>query len=341
METMSAETVLVEILGSHGRVQARERVTLTSETRSFTIGRSVQADFALDDPYAAAVHVSVEISPDGRLMVSDHDSINGIIVSGKRIHRAQKLELTDGVLQIGHTRLRVRTEYELLAPEKLDQIVPASLIRTPAFIVAFGGLICLLQLVYSGWLGAPRDLVTTLVTSLISAMLAAGVWIAFWALLSRVLQGEWRWLRHAAILLGIAAVFVSLDGLLELGWFMFSLPQWSTRAALVGAIAFGFALYLHLTHASSISKRRAALVACIVPALSGGAGHWVQERFQVRDVNHISASLRVYPPSLRLSSASSIDSYFLAAAALRAAADKKRKSIPSDDESADNEDDDG
>lgn len=338
---MSVETVLIEILDSHGRVQTRERVALTDGTRSLTIGRGVNADVTLDDAYAAALHVYVEVTPEGRILVSDPGSVNGIVVAGKRHHGAQNFELTDGAIQIGRTRLRIRSAHEALAPEKPDHIEPASLVRSPAFIAAAGGLVCVAHLAYSSWLGAPRDLATTVVTALISAMLAAGTWVALWALLSRVMQGEWRWLRHSAILLGVAAVFVTFDGLLDVGWFMFSLPQWSTRAALVGAIAFGCALFLHLTHASNISLRRAALVACIVPALSGGVGQWVQERAQMRDVNHISASLRVYPPSLRLRAAGSVDEYFGSAAGLRETADKKRKAMrDDDDESGESTDDD-
>jgi hypothetical protein len=339
METVSAETVLIEILDSHGRVQTRERVAISSGTRTFTIGRSVNADVTLDDAYVAAIHASIEAAVDGKILVSDWGSVNGIVVSGKRHHGVQNFELTDGALQIGRTRLRIRSMHETLAPEKPDQIVPASLVRNPAFVAAVGGLICLAQLIYNSWLGAPRDLATVIVTALISAVLAVGVWVAFWALLSRVMMGEWRWLRHAAIILGVAAAFVTLDGLLELGWFMFSLPQWGIRAALVGAIAFGCALYLHLTRASNITPRRAMLVACIVPALSGGTGQWVQERAQMRDVNHIGTSLRVYPPSLRLRAAGSVDDYFGAAATLRDAADKKRKAMPGEDEGESADDD--
>ncbi len=336
---MSIETVLIEILGSHGRVQTRERIALTGEKRTFTIGRGVHADVTLDDAYAAATHVSIEVTPEGKILVSDQGSVNGIVVAGKRLKSAQNLELADGALQIGHTRMRIRSAHETLAPEKPDQIEPASLIRSPAFIAAVAGLACLAQLIYNGWLGAPRDLASTIVTTLISAILAVGVWIAFWALLSRVMMGEWRWLRHAAIILGVVAVFVSLDGLLELGWFVFSLPQWSTRAAWVGAIAFGCALYLHLTYSSNITARRAALVACIVPALSGGTGQWVQERYQVRDVNYIGASLRVYPPSLKLRAAGTVDDYFRAAADLREASDRKRKAMLGDDEGGEADDD--
>lgn len=339
---MSAKTVLVEICSVHGRVLARERVTLARDAHAFTIGRSAHADVTVDDAYVAAIHASVEITPEGKVLVSDLGSVNGIVISGKRHHGARNLELANGdMLKIGHTRLRVRTAHETLAPEKPDQIEPASIVRNPAFIAVVGGLACVAQLAYSEWLAAPRDLAAEIVGALITAMLAASAWVAFWALLSRIVQWEWRWLRHAAILAGVVAVVIALDGLLQLGWFAFSLPQWNARPILIGAIGFGCALYLHLSHASNISPRSAALVACIVPALLGGTGYWVLERQQTRNVNNIGASLRIYPPAVRVRSAGSVEAFFRDAAGLRSGADAKRAAMPSDEDAGEAKDDDG
>lgn len=326
------DVVLVEILDSHGRVHLRERVTLSTERRSFTIGRAVSADITLDDAHAAALHAAVETAPDGRLLVSDLDSVNGLVVAGKRQRGVRNVEIPDGLLQVGRTRLRLRTSRETLAPEKPDNLRPASMLQDPAWLAGIGAVVGVAQVGYTTWLGAPRDLITLMVTAIISAAAAAGVWVAFWSLLSRVLCGEWRWLRHAAIFLGVAAVFFAINGALELGWFVFSLPQWTSRAAWVGAIAFGCALYLHLIHASNIATRRAAMVACIVPALSGGAGQWVLERQQMQNVNHIGTTLRIYPPSLRLRAAGTVDEYFQSTATLREAADKKRKASRTDED---------
>lgn len=342
MSSDGVTMVLIEILDSHGRVQSRERIALSDDKPTFTIGRSVNADVTLDDAHTAALHASVTLTPDNKILARDLGSVNGIVVVGKR-HRAtsdaQNLELTDGLLQVGRTRLRIRTAHETLAPEKPDQLRPASLLHDPAWIAGIGALAGAAQLIYGNWLDAPRDLATLVVTTLISAVLGASAWIAFWALLSRVILGEWRWLRHAAIFLGIAAIFVAINGLLELGWFMFSLPQWSTHAAWVGAVAFGCALYWHLTQASHITARRAAMVACILPALSGISSQWVLDRNQMQNVNHIGTSLRIYPPALRLGSAGTVDDYFKTAAELREAADKKRKATPADEDDGETSDD--
>lgn len=331
---------LIEVLDSHGRVHWRERVALDGEKRRFTIGRALDAEVTLDDAYAAARHCEIEMTPEGKLLASDLDTHNGIVIGGKRHHGAKGIEVPDGLLQVGRTRLRVRTSHDTLAAEKADQLRPASMLHDPAWIAGIGAVAGITQLVYSNWLGAPRDLTSVVVTTLISALAAAGLWVAFWSLLSRVILGEWRWLRHAAIFLGVAVIFYAVNGLLDLGWFAFSLPHWANRATWAGAIGLACALFLHLTNASNITPKRAALIACIVPALSGGASQWVQDRAQMRDVNYIGTGLRIYPPALRLTGASTAGDYFAAASQLRDTADKKRKAMPTDDDEADAGDDD-
>jgi hypothetical protein len=319
---MSAERVVVEALDGHGRIQWRERVALDSERRTFTIGRSPEADVALDDPYAAALHASVEVTPDGRLLASDLGSVNGLIVGGKHCGNACGLALPDNTLQVGRTHLRVRTGHEPLAPEKPYRLLASSPVRGPAWIAAAGAVASGLQLFYMNWLGAPRDLTISLVTSLSLAVSIAAVWVAFWALLSRIMQGEWRWLRHAAIYLCISAGLVAVMGVVDLGGFMLALPLPSNRHIWIGAVALAVALFLHLTHASNLAASRAAVVACGIPLLLAAGSHWLQGRSLVRDVNYIGAYMRIYPPALRLRSSDTLEDYFNTAGSLRGLASK-------------------
>lgn len=333
---MTAETVLVEVCGVQGKVLARDRVVLDAGRRAFTIGRGVNADVTIDDDYAAPLHASITVTPEGRILVSDLGSRNGIVVSGKRHQGVAALELDDGMLKIGHTRLRVRTGNESLAPEKPDQIAPASLLRNPALLAAFAALACAGELAYSKWLDAPRDLAAELVKDLILALLAAGVWITFWAALSRMTQWVWRWSLHAAILLGVVAVFYAVDGVLEFLLFLIGAPPWTTRAVWVSGIAVASAFYLHLLGATSMSARTAAVIAVLVPALFGGTIYWIVQHEAARDVDYIASKPRLYPPALRLRAGGSVDDFFRGdAAGLRARADEKRIELPAFDGIAD------
>lgn len=328
---MSAESVLIECLDSHGRVSRRERVAICADKRTFTIGRSMQADVILDDDQAAPLHAALEITPQGRILASDLGSINGIIVAGKRHRQACALALADNMLQIGRTRLRVRTAQETLAPEKPDRSRPASLLRHPAWVAGAGALAVGAQMIFATWISAPRDLAEGIVFSLSIAALVVAAWVAFWALLSRVMVSSWRWLHHAAIFLGVSALFAATDDMLDLGWSLFALPPWGMRVYWLGAVALGCTLLLHLMHASSLTFRRAALVACIVPALLGGTSVWLLDRTQGHDVNHIDADLRIYPPALRLRASGDVGEFLKGAAALRQAADRKRAAVKGDE----------
>lgn len=331
MESVTPELLIVETLGSHGRVQTRDRVPLTAHKRHVTIGRSPQADVILDDAYAAALHVSVEVTPDGAILASDLGSVNGIGVAGRRYKGAQQLSVPNGLLQIGRTRLRVRLSNEVLPPEKPDHAAIAPERGSPSWAAGAGGIVCAAYVAYSAWLDAPRDAATTIVVAFIPALLIAGAWLSLWALLSRVTQGEWRLVWHSAILFSVVAGYVLSINFLDLAWYVSSLPRWEPRDAVIGAMAFAVALHWHLTHASGLSRRRSILIAILLPATVIGAGLWIQSRTQERDVNHIGIRERLYPPALRVRDAGNVEDYFKRAARLQARADTRRRAIPDDD----------
>ena len=323
------ETVVVEVLDQHGRVCQRERILVTPDRRRFTAGRSAAADVMLDDIYAAAIHAAFEVTADGRILVDDLDSINGIVVDEKRSHGVKGLALTAGTLQLGRTTLRLRLAAEVLAPEKPDHAGRSG--RSIGRIAVAAIAACILFVIYFAWLGAPRDLATTAAAALTTSLSAAAGWIAIWALLSRVIQGEWRVEIHAAIFFCVAAGLLLFDSLRDIVWFSLALPSGVMFDLLLGMAAVALALYLHLTYASNMKARSAALGAILLPLLIGGSGAWVQTRNQARDVNHIGVREQIYPPALRLRAASSLDSYFDGASELKTAAEKKRRAMPSDE----------
>jgi hypothetical protein len=130
---------------------------------------------------------------------------------------------------------------------------------------------------------APRDLTMNVVSALSLAASIAGVWIAIWGLLSRPILGEWRWLHHSAIYLGISTAFVAVLDDIDLSGFVFALPLPGNGNIWIRAAALGLALYLHVRYASHPAASRAMLVACGIPIMLAAGGHWLQIRAQVRD----------------------------------------------------------
>jgi hypothetical protein len=328
---MTAETILVEAFDRHGRALFRERIALTDGHGRFTVGRSVSADITLDDTHAAPLHVAIDVLPGGRLRASDLGSLNGIVVGGHRHRDARDLDLSDNAIQIGTTRLRVRTAHETLAPEVPDTTAFTALLHRPGWLAAAAAGAVALQAGYEGWLGAPKDLTETIITAL-SLLAAVTVgWVSIWALLSRVVLGEWRWLTHAAIMLATSLIYPVLDGAFDIGRFAFALPAWRNQMAWLMGLSFAVGLYFHLIYASHLSRRRAAVAAVLAPALILGGGTWFWERSASHDVNRTEASGRIYPPALRIAKASALDAYFTDIAGLRATAEAKRRAAAADD----------
>lgn len=331
MEVMSDAAFVVEVLDHHGRAQARHRFSLHDGLGAATVGRGMAADVMIDDAHAAALHARIDIDAEGRVRVSDLGSVNGLWVDGKRQRGAQGLLLEGGGFQIGRTRIKVRTAAETLPPEKpegLGQLDFASA-SSRVSLAAGGGFV--LYGVYTAWVEAPRDVLAAMVTAVAFSLGAAAVWITAWALLSRMLTGEWRWLRHAAVFFGVMVAAGAIEGLAELGWFALSLPAWDGRALLIGVLGFGGLLYGHLSNSAHLSRRQAIAVAALLPLFVGGTALWVQARNDARNVNHIGLEERVYPAALRLRSGAALDDFFSRAADLGERAEKKRKEVPADD----------
>ena len=70
------------------------------------IGRSPEADLAIDDPYASEFHARVGLQDD-RVVVHDLGSTNGTYVNGRRVTNPTTVSRGDTV-QIGKTTLEVR-----------------------------------------------------------------------------------------------------------------------------------------------------------------------------------------------------------------------------------------
>lgn len=329
---MSNVTVLIDYLDENGQLQFRERLVLSSGKRTFTIGRSVDADVTVNDGHVAALHAMLEITPDGHVLATDLGSVNGLIISGKKFQQARGESLPGNLLQIGGTRMRVRSTLEQLAPEKLLGAPAASLRLKPVWIASASMVVVAAQSLFECWVGAPSDWETSIVIGLGVIALATAVWVTMWALLSRLVRHEWRWSYHAAIALAATAVLTAIDGMLDLGWFAFALPPGGMRGAWMAVIALGFMLYLHTIYVSDGGKRRrTALLAGIIATVLGGGGIWFMERYFARDVNYIDAQHRIYPPAIRMRMAGSVEDYFKRAGTLRTAADAKRDALQADD----------
>lgn len=101
--------------GTRSEGTAAELVVLTGESETdrvrirpqgHVVGRSVDADIQISDPYSSEFHARVGIQ-DGQVVVHDLGSTNGTYVNGRRVTSPTSVSRGDTV-QIGKTILEVR-----------------------------------------------------------------------------------------------------------------------------------------------------------------------------------------------------------------------------------------
>jgi len=75
-------------------------------TNVTVLGRSDEADVALDDPYASEFHMRL-VAQDNGIMLHDLGSTNGTYVNGRRVVAPTQLRKGD-TIQVGKTVMEVR-----------------------------------------------------------------------------------------------------------------------------------------------------------------------------------------------------------------------------------------
>ncbi|PYM75731.1 MAG: hypothetical protein DME03_10465 [Candidatus Rokuibacteriota bacterium] len=280
--------MVVEVLSGHHRVRTRYHFGAVGGEARCTVGRSVACDVVLDDPFVAAVHARISVDAEGRVTVTDLESINGIEIAGRRRHGGEPAELDGGVFRVGHTRLRVRTAREVVAPERADRGGSAWWSRgTELKALAAGSVVSIAVTVFEVWTSTtqPRELSTALVTTLLALLGLTGLWIALWALASRVAFGESRWVRHAVIVAAAYAVVSVVTGLVDVvngalglhlspvvGPLLVAIAVWIALWALASRVAFGESRWVR--HAVIVAAAYAvvSVVTGLVDVVNGALG---------------------------------------------------------------------
>jgi hypothetical protein len=317
---MEAVSVVLEVLDDHGRVAARHRLQL-ADGNAVTLGRAVDCDIMLDDSHVAARHASLRLADDG-VRITDLGSVNGITLNGKRTHGTSDALLTTPELQLGRTRLRVRTSAETLAPEKAD--VESWRLGSLLWLSALGAVLVYGATAYDAWLRAPDNLSPVIGEGWLGMTAVLAVWISAWTLLGRINSGEWRWALNAAVCLvalAVSDVVLRLVGVLV---FATQSTHSESLTLILTALVVATAGYAQLRAVTRVRPRRLAVIAAVVTLVAFGATTWFSSQRSARNVDSVEPMATLYPPALRLVKGSDPEALFARAAALREEAERKR-----------------
>lgn len=249
--------LIIEVLNPRtGAVTSRRRVA----AMPFTIGRALDNALVLEDPHVDARHaVLAADEASGDLILEDLGSVNGLQT---RLHgRAVRLRVRSGAeVRLGRTTLRFRDESDPIPPA-----IP--LHGTAAGPQAFSGaalpriLFCIgvfALLGWTSWLGTTARSGASEALGLTLA-LAGGtaLWAGAWALVSRSITHQGRFLTHLTIASFLTLLTMMLGTADE--WVDFLWPDgrgWDVTNALLSLGLLAASIALHLAVATYLSPAR-------------------------------------------------------------------------------------
>lgn len=281
-------------------------------TAQLRIGRALDCEICIDDPHLAPEHALLAIGPEPLAQLTLLPSLNGAQQGRRRYAAGEQLPWpADGLLQLGHSRLRLRHAAAALAPERALLHAPRSL------GLLLLGLAALVLVAWETWLGLEPGANWLAyggpVLGLAGVLL---VWSGLWSLLTQLFQRRFPFFAHLRRAL-VYLIVIQLGGLLlpALG-FIASAPGLLLPAKLLVPLA---SVGLVYAHARDVWPRARFVLKTF---LAGGVLMWLamgwtrQENLQHRWREPYLSTL--LPPQLRAAPLRSVDALMQDAAALRA-----------------------
>ena len=257
----------VERLDGKGGVVERFPI----ESFPIKIGRAYGNDVILDDPYVCPAHVAIAPDEQGRLMVTDLESVNGLRESAWEKPVAS-LEIRSGSqFRIGHTQLRYCGVDHALVPTLVDRDSRRLWLNSPYTAVIVGVAVFLLLCLDAYLTIIERVTFAAIVSEPLSTFAMLLLWSGLWALASRVIVSRFHFPQHATIACGAIIGFFLLSFFAE--WFEFLFPSVPTLwiAGLFGSgLIIGALVYGHLKFASTMQRHSRLWAALLVSAVVVG-----------------------------------------------------------------------
>ena len=304
----------LETLARNGDVLQRRQLNRLP----IRIGRAYDNDVILDDDYVAPRHALVDVV-NGKLMLHDLGSRNGVVKDGKRL---PSLALAgDTVVRIGHTSLRVRAADFPVPAELFDRTMHGWEGVLPGMA---GILLAAIVALAITWLFDTRTFQAFYYLQALAAGVAGAVaWGGAWAFANRLFGRHARLGRHIFIAGAGAAALLAWElgsNAMAYAWSLETLTRYGSHGVI--AIAAGI-LYFHLATVKPQLRLRFRWL-CLLFAVAG-AGLMLIANFQrsgrVADELYMGVLL---PPSMRASRDHAVDAYIDQVDAMKDKIDRER-----------------
>ncbi len=337
-----AHLAVVDILDRDGQV----RQTYPVHAWPLAVGRALDNDLVLADPYVAPHHMVIGPDESGRLMLDVADTRNGVSLGRERLRQGERRPLgvqnrepgVDTVtrpktvpapspleLVLGRTRLRLHLPGDAVAAElPLAASVPLTRRLTP---IAIAALALLAMQLFSTYLsndadGFGRAAGATLMTALGGAV----VWCGAWSLLSKTFTRQARFGWHLQVFLYGSIGLLVLGAVPAVLAYAFSWPAVTDFAFVATFIVGGIAVYFHLL---AVEPARPRLLRGVV-ATGVLTGIALTLWLNVSRTDLFGEELymsHLFPPALRLARPVPAERFIAGLAALKPVLDKKAKEI--------------
>ena len=256
--------VVFEIIGSEGKTPRFERL----ETDIVRIGRALDNDVIIDDPYIDAHHLEIRLDSDEGWVAVDQRSSNGSFKDKRTIHTAA-IKSGDELL-IGKTLLRIFAVDHVVAPARSLRDFEHRLLRldsistvTPLLLLVAALPIAALYLGAAGAEVKPDMLATAVIGGLVVPLAVA----AFWSFLARLLRGESRFRVILNITLVFALAWALVPPLVQLAYYNFpGAAGGFTLRVLITIALFSAYLYIVMLITTRLKPRASQMVVGFVAA---------------------------------------------------------------------------
>ncbi|MGN7872385.1 FHA domain-containing protein [Roseateles sp. 22389] len=315
---------VIEIVDRDGHCRETHKV----RAWPLRIGRSPDCDLVLADPHLAGAHAllhwddaGTDAAPAASGPVLELlPSHNGGWLDGHRIAAGSRAAWpSSALLQLGTTRLRLRTSLDPLPAEKPMNRADEPVRRDARPSWALPTLLAVWALLLWGSNWAANDGSATWVDT-VSALLApvgvALIWAALWALVTQLFRHWFAFGAHLWRALVATVAMQLFDLLLPLLAYMFNLPRLLALETLVMSVGAALLLWWHATVVWPRASRRLAVgigAMCVV-GLVLTVGRRTEQQYWLGP-NYMAT---LPPPALRVATPQPVDSFIDGMARLEA-----------------------